>query len=129
MSKVIKNKRGLELVTQADTIGDTSFNNILTLSNLRWSEDKKQYKEKSTLSNSVLLPDQNVSIRGCLHMKFHLGMKLILGWNHTCLWWNVSYCLHVFSEMKFQPRMNSSRDERQRGNFIPGWNFKMSMFF
>ena len=26
------------------------------------SEDKKQYKEKSTLSNDELLPDQNVSI-------------------------------------------------------------------
>ena len=61
---------------------------------------------------------------------------------HPCLWWNVSYCLHVFAEMKFHPRMNSYRDERQGWysywdekkekktckHFIPGWNFKMNMF-
>ena len=69
-------------------------------------------------------------------------MNLVPGWNHLCLWWNVSYCLHVFAEMKFHPGMNSSLSKRQAWNFIPGWkkekktckhfipgwNFKMSMF-
>ena len=82
-------------------------------------------------------------LRGCLHVKFKPGMKLASGWNDPCLWWNVSYCLHVFAEMKFHPEMNSSQDERQGWDFIPewkkekktckhfilGWNFKMSMFF
>ena len=83
--------------------------------------------------------------RGCLHVKFHPGMELVRGWNHLCLWWNVSYCLHVFTEMKFHPGMNwthprmkdrdeiSSRDEKKTKktckHFIPGWNFKISMFF
>ena len=49
-------------------------------------------------------------VRGCLHVKFHPGMKLVPGWNHPCLWWNVSYCLHVFAEMKFHPGMKD-RDE------------------
>ena len=39
-------------------------------------------------------------IRGCLHMKFH-----------PCLWWNVSYCLHVFAEMKFHPRMKKRKKD------------------
>ena len=76
-------------------------------------------------------------LRGCLHVKFHPRMKLVPGWNHSCLWWNASYCLHVFAEMKFDPRMNSSQDERQGWkkekktckHFIHGWNFKMNMFF
>ena len=76
-------------------------------------------------------------LRGCLHLKFHLGMKLVRGWNHPCLWWNVSYCLHVFAEMKFHLGMKnwdeiSSWDEKKKKktckHFIPGWNFKMSMF-
>ena len=70
-------------------------------------------------------------IRGCLHVQFHPGME------YPCLWWNVSYCLHVLAEMKFHPRKNSSWDERQGWkkekktckHFILGWNFKMSMFF
>ena len=36
-------------------------------------------------------------------MKCHPGMKFVLGWNHPCLWRNVSYCLHGFGEMKFHP--------------------------
>ena len=71
------------------------------------------------------------------------------GWNHSCLWWNVSYCLHVVAEMKFHPGMNSSPSKRPGWNFIPrdecirGWkkekktckhlnpglNFKMSIYF
>ena len=51
-------------------------------------------------------------LRGCLHMKFHPGMKLVPRWNHPCVWWNVSYCLHVFAEMKFHPGMNSSLSKR-----------------
>ena len=84
-----------------------------------------------------------VFLRGCLQAKFDPGMKLVPGRNHPCLWWNVSYCLHVFAEMKFHPGMNSSLSKRQEWNFIPGWkkekktckhfipgwNFKMSMFF
>ena len=85
----------------------------------------------------------NVPLRGCLHAKFHPGMKLVPGRNHPCLWWNVSYCWHVFAEMKFHPGMNSSLSKRQAWNFISGWkkekktckhfipqwNFKMSMLF
>ena len=80
-------------------------------------------------------------LRGCLNVKFIPRWNS--WWNHPFLWWNVSYCLHVFAETKFHPRMNSSRDERQGWHFIPGWkkekktckhfipgwNFKMSMFF
>ena len=36
--------------------------------------------------------------------------NFIPGWNHPCLWSNVSYYLHVFAEMKFHPRMKD-RDE------------------
>ena len=76
--------------------------------------------------------------RGCLRVKFHPGMTLVPRWNHPCLWWNISYCLHVFAEMKFHPAMKDrdqilSRDEKKKKktckHFIPGWNFKMSMLF
>ena len=58
-------------------------------------------------------------LRGCLHVKFHPGMKLVLEWNHPCLWSNVSDCLHVFAEMKFHPGMKdrykiSSWDEKKK---------------
>ena len=58
-------------------------------------------------------------LRGCLHVKFHPGMKLVPGWNHPCLWWNASYCLHVLAVMKFHPRMKdrdeiSFRDEKKK---------------
>ena len=70
-------------------------------------------------------------LRECLHVNF------IQEWNHPCLCRNVSYCLHVFAEM------NSSLSKKQGWNFIPGlkkekktckhfipgWDFKMSMFF
>ena len=83
------------------------------------------------------------TLRRCLHAKFYPGMTFHPGRNHPCLWWNVSYCLHIFVEMKFHPRTNSSLSKRQGLNFtpgwekeketckhfIPGWNFKMSMFF
>ena len=57
--------------------------------------------------------------RGCLRVKFHPRMKLVPGWNHPCLWRNVSYFLHVFAEMKFHPAMKdrdeiSSRDENKK---------------
>ena len=57
--------------------------------------------------------------RRCLRVKFHPGMTLVPRWNHPCLWWNVSYCLHIFAEMKFHPAMKdrdqiSSRDEKKR---------------
>ena len=60
-------------------------------------------------------------IRGCLHVEFHPGMELVPGWNYPCLWWNVSYCSHVFVEMKFHPGMNPSLSKRQGWNFILGW--------
>ena len=58
-------------------------------------------------------------LRGCFHVKFHPGMKLVPGWNYPCLWWNVSYCLQVFAEIKFHPGMKdrdeiSSRDEKKK---------------
>ena len=60
-------------------------------------------------------------LRGCLHMKFHPGMKLVPWRNHPSLWWNFSYCLHIFAEMKLYPGMNSSLSKRQEWNYIPGW--------
>ena len=38
------------------------------------NEDKRRYKEKSTLSNGELLPDPNISIS----LLFHLSVNLIL---------------------------------------------------
>ena len=53
-------------------------------------------------------------------MKFHPGMKLVPGWNHPCLF--TRFCRDEIS----------SRDEQKKKktckHFIPGWNFKMSMF-
>ena len=45
--------------------------------------------------------------------------NFIPGWTHPCRWWNVSYCLHVFAEMKFHPGMKdrdeiSFRDEKRK---------------
>ena len=76
-------------------------------------------------------------VRGCLHVKLHPRMKLVPEWNHPCLWWNVSYCLHVFVEMKFHPGMKDGwdfilgwkKEKKTCKRFIPGWNFKMNMFF
>ena len=75
-----------------------------------------------------------ISLRGCLHVKFHPGMKLVPGWNHPCLWWNVSYCLHVFAEMKFHPGTKdrdeiSSRDEILKwAYFFNFWRMYLSLF-
>ena len=63
-------------------------------------------------------------------------MKLVPGWNHSCLWWNVSYCLHVFAEMKFHPGMKDrwdfilgwKKEKKICKHLIRGWNFKISMF-
>ena len=49
--------------------------------------------------------------------------NFILGWNHPCLWLNASYCLHVFAEMEFHPRMKdrdeiSSRDEKKKKRHV-----------
>ena len=71
-------------------------------------------------------------LRGCLHVKFHPRMKLVPEWNHHCLWWNVSYCLHDFAEIKFHPGMKDRDEKKEKKtckHFILGWNFKMSMFF
>ena len=50
-------------------------------------------------------------LRWCLHAKFRPGMKLTPGRNHPCLWWNVSYCLHVLAEMKFDPGMKKRKKD------------------
>ena len=72
-------------------------------------------------------------LRGCLHAKFHpwmkLVMKLVSRRNHPCLWWNVSYCLHVPADMKFHPGMNSSLSKRQGLNFIPAWKKEPPSYF
>ena len=44
-------------------------------------------------------------LRGCLHVEINTGIELIRGWNYPCLWWSVSYCLHV------SPTWNIIRDE------------------
>ena len=53
--------------------------------------------------------------------------NFILGWNHPCLWWNASYCLHVLQRWNFIPRWK--KEKKTCKHFILGWNFKMSMFF
>ena len=53
------------------------------------------------------------SFRGCLHVKFYPGMKVVPEWNHPFLWWNVSSCLHVFAEAKFHTGMSSSLSKRK----------------
>ena len=85
-------------------------------------------------NKSLILSDQlNESpLRGCLHVKFHPGMKSSL---------SMVKCLLLFK--RFCRDGISSPDERQGWNFILGWkkekktckhfilgwNFKMSMFF
>ena len=77
----------------------------------------------------------NVFLEGVYTWNF-IPDEIRPGWNHTCLWWNVSYCLHVFAEMRFHPGMKdrdeiSSRDEKKKKrckHCILGLNFKMSMF-
>ena len=58
-------------------------------------------------------------LRGCLQVKFYPGIKLVLGWNYPCLWWNVSYCLHVFAETKFHSGMYSSLSKNTGMKFHP----------
>ena len=78
-----------------------------------------------------------IYLRGCLHAKFHLGMKLDPRRNHPCLWWNVSYCLHGFcrdeisSRDELIPFKKTGMKKRKKTckHFISGWNFKMSIFF
>ena len=76
-------------------------------------------------------------LRRCLHVKFHPGMKLVPGWNHPCLWWNVS-C----KQMKFHSGVKdrdeiSSQDETKRKRrvntsswacFFNFWRMYSSMF-
>ena len=40
---------------------------------------------------------------------------------HPCLWWNVSYCLHVFAEMKFHPGMKKKK--KDVWTLYPGMKF------
>ena len=54
----------------------------------------------------------------CRQKFFHPGTtSFIPGWDFfsvTCkctLWWNVSYCLHVFAEMKFHPGMKKRKKD------------------
>ena len=60
----------------------------------------------------------NIYLRACLHVKFHPGIKSSL---------SMVKCLLLFTRSCRDEI--SSRDERQGWNFVPGWNFKMSMFF
>ena len=90
-----------------------------------WQHQKWWWHYHYCYINEVsFFPKVELRFRGCLQVKFHPEMKLIPGWNYPCLWWNVSYCLHVFAEMKFHPGMNPSRHERQGWDFIPGWKKK-----
>ena len=68
----------------------------------------------------------NVFLEGVYTWNF-IPDEIRPGWNHTCLWWNVSYCLHVFAEMRFHPGMKKKKKKTCK-HFIPGWNFKMRMF-
>ena len=58
-------------------------------------------------------------LRGCLHVKFHPGLKSSLSMV-KCLF----YYLQVFYRMKFHSGMNSFLSNRQGWNFIPGWKKK-----
>ena len=64
--------------------------------------------QSKTLMPKSLLQFIARHARGCLYLKLHPRMILVPGWNYSCRWWNVSYCLHVFAEMKFHSGMKSS---------------------
>ena len=53
-------------------------------------------------------------LRVCLHVKFHPRLKLVQGWNHPCLWWNVCYCLHVFAGMKDRDEISSWGEKKKK---------------
>ena len=101
-------------------LGITIFNmytaaitSVLTTQLASANSDTLLYMQK--VGKSVVIKNcftKLYHLRGCLHAKFHPGMKLFPGRNHPCLWWNLSYCLHVFAEMKFHPGMNSSLSKR-----------------
>ena len=59
------------------------------------------------------VPRNNIRLRGCLHVNF------IPRWNHPCIWRNVSYCLHVFAEMKSHPGMKN--EKKTYKHFILGF--------
>ena len=52
----------------------------------------------------------------CLHVKFHPGIKLVLGWNHPCLWWNVSHCLQldIMPTLSFCAKSRKTNDSKSR---------------
>ena len=54
----------------------------------------------------------NVFLEGVYTWNF-IPDEIRPGWNHTCLWWNVSYCLHVFAEMRFHPGMKKKKKKRR----------------
>ena len=56
----------------------------------------------------------NIYLRACLHV------NIIPVSNHACLWWNVSYCLHVPAGIKFHPGMKD-RDEISSPDEILKW--------
>ena len=92
---------------------------------------ERLYFYEVTLQYSCKKWNKYFKLRGCLHAKFHPGMK-------SCL--SMVKCLLLFT--RFCRDEISSRDERQGWHFIPGWkkekktckhfipgrNFKMSMF-
>ena len=65
-----------------------------------------------SLKNIVNKEKQMCSLFSTFWLDF-VALEGVYTWNHPCLWWNVSYCLHVFAEMKFHPGMNSSLPKRQ----------------
>ena len=70
-----------------------------------------------------------VFVRGCLHVKFHPGMKLVPERNHPFLRWNVSYCLHVFAEIKFHPGMKKRRVNTSSRDEILKWAYFLKNFW
>ena len=80
---------------------------------------------KRTLKSSFRSQEISIFVfafRGCLHVKIHPGMKLVPGRNHPCRSWNVSYCLHVFAEMKFHPGIKFTC---KHNFFHPGMRFHL----
>ena len=81
-------------------------------------------------------------LRGCLYVKFHLGMKLVPGWKHSCLQWNFSTVYMFLPRLNILPEWTlpvkkdrdeiSCRGEKKKKNtskhFVPGWNLTKNMF-
>ena len=62
-----------------------------------------------------------VFFRRCLFVKFNPKMGLIPRWNHPCLQWKVSHCLHFLNNIKFYENRKKRRINTSSWNRILEW--------